>query len=68
MFSIRRTAACALLLATRAFAAPTTKPAPVIEVCFVLDTTGSMGGLIKGAKQKIWSIANDIITENPRRA
>ena len=24
-----------------------------IEVCFVLDTTGSMGGLIEGAKQKI---------------
>src|SRR3954447_9484529 len=32
-----------------------------IEVCFVLDTTGSMGGLIEGAKQKIWSIANTII-------
>jgi Mg-chelatase subunit ChlD len=32
-----------------------------IEVCFVLDTTGSMGGLIEGAKTKIWSIANSII-------
>jgi hypothetical protein len=32
---------------------------PQIEVCFVLDTTGSMGGLIEGAKQKIWSIANE---------
>lgn len=32
-----------------------------IEVCFVLDTTGSMSGLIEGAKQKIWSIANTII-------
>lgn len=32
-----------------------------IEVCFVLDTTGSMVGLIEGAKQKIWSIANTII-------
>jgi len=31
-----------------------------IEICFVLDTTGSMGGLIKGAKEKIWSIANEI--------
>ena len=30
------------------------------EVVFVLDTTGSMGGLIEGAKQKIWSIATDI--------
>lgn len=31
-----------------------------VEVCFVLDTTGSMGGLIEGAKQKIWSIASQI--------
>ncbi len=33
---------------------------PIIDVVFVLDTTGSMGGLIEGAKQKIWSIANTI--------
>lgn len=38
---------------------------PRIEVCFVLDTTGSMGGLIEGAKQKIWSIANDMIGAKP---
>ena len=34
---------------------------PRIEVVFVLDTTGSMGSLIQGAKDKIWSIANEII-------
>jgi len=28
-----------------------------IDVVFVLDTTGSMGGLIQAAKEKIWSIA-----------
>lgn len=38
---------------------------PRIEVCFVLDTTGSMGGLIEGAKQKIWSIANEIVSAKP---
>jgi len=38
---------------------------PQIEVCFVLDTTGSMSGLIEGAKQKIWSIANEIISAKP---
>jgi Mg-chelatase subunit ChlD len=38
---------------------------PRIEVCFVLDTTGSMGGLIEGAKQKIWSIANEMISAQP---
>ena len=31
------------------------------EVVFVLDTTGSMSGLIEGAKQKIWSIAGGVI-------
>ena len=39
---------------------------PTIEVVFVLDTTGSMGGLIEGAKQKIWSIANAMVTGEPR--
>jgi len=38
---------------------------PRIEVCFVLDTTGSMSGLIDGAKQKIWSIANELIGAKP---
>src|SRR5437870_3580845 len=38
---------------------------PRIEVCFVLDTTGSMSGLIEGAKQKIWSIANEMIGAKP---
>lgn len=31
---------------------------PKIEVVFVLDTTGSMSGLIQAAKEKIWSIAS----------
>ena len=38
---------------------------PEVEVVFCLDTTGSMGGLIEGAKQKIWSIANQIIQGEP---
>lgn len=45
--------------------APASQPKPRIEVCFVLDTTGSMGGLIEGAKQKIWSIANEMISAKP---
>src|SRR6185436_20187442 len=43
---------------------PPPKP-PVIEVVFALDTTGSMGDLIGGAKQKIWSIANHIASGQP---
>tara|TARA_R110002096_G_scaffold16106_34_gene55249 strand:- start:1271 stop:2449 length:1179 start_codon:yes stop_codon:yes gene_type:complete len=38
---------------------------PKVEVCFVLDTTGSMGGLIQGAKDKIWSIANEMVSTKP---
>jgi hypothetical protein len=60
--TIRMMAAAGMLLAAAAgFAAAT----PRVEVAFVLDSTGSMGGLIEGAKQKIWSIANDIITQKP---
>ena len=38
---------------------------PRIEVVFVLDTTGSMGGLIQGAKERIWAIANALATVKP---
>lgn len=38
---------------------------PTVEVAFVLDTTGSMGGLIESAKRKIWSIATAIVDSNP---
>lgn len=38
---------------------------PSVEVIFVLDTTGSMGGLIEGAKQRIWAIANEIAKGRP---
>src|SRR6059058_3649131 len=43
------------------------KPAakPPVEVVFVLDTTGSMGGLIEGAKAKIWAICNQIASGKP---
>ena len=47
---------------------PKLKSKPHIEVCFVLDTTGSMGGLIEGAKQKIWSIANEMISAHQPRS
>ncbi len=54
-------------------AAPATAPpalvqaqgAPRIEVVFALDTTGSMGGLIEAAKEKIWSIAASMAQADP---
>jgi Mg-chelatase subunit ChlD len=36
---------------------PDTQQQQQIEVVFALDTTGSMGGLLQTAKEKIWSIA-----------
>jgi hypothetical protein len=39
---------------------------PRVEVAFVLDTTGSMGGLIEGAKRRIWSIARRIGEGRPQ--
>jgi Mg-chelatase subunit ChlD len=41
------------------------KPRPKVEVVFVLDTTGSMSGLIEGAKVKIWKIVNQIVSGKP---
>jgi Mg-chelatase subunit ChlD len=38
---------------------------PVLDVVFALDTTGSMGGLLEGAKQKIWSIASRMAAGTP---
>lgn len=42
-----------------------TQDRPHIQVVFALDATGSMSGLIKTAKEKIWSIAGSLSqTEN----
>ncbi|MBT8050433.1 MAG: VWA domain-containing protein [Gammaproteobacteria bacterium] len=38
---------------------------PIVDVVFVLDTTGSMGGLIQTAKEKIWSIATTMASAQP---
>ena len=59
---------CTLLVAASVLARaepPEKQDKPKIDVCFVLDTTGSMSGLIEGAKQKIWSIANEITSARP---
>jgi len=64
--TIRRFAVALVLAAFTAAAAESAPGAPPkVEVAFVLDSTGSMGGLIEGAKQKIWSIANAIIARRP---
>lgn len=45
---------------------PVLKQKAVIDVAFCLDTTGSMSGLIEGAKQKIWGIVNTISAAQPK--
>lgn len=44
---------------------PIVNQRPKVEVVFVLDTTGSMGGLIQAAKEKIWSIASNMALAQP---
>ncbi|MBK6287281.1 MAG: VWA domain-containing protein [Pseudomonadales bacterium] len=41
---------------------------PVVDVVFVLDTTGSMAGLIETAREKIWSIATTMAAAQPTPA
>src|SRR5262245_59143098 len=41
------------------------KARPKVEVVFCLDTTGSMTDLLQGAKDKIWSICNQIAGGKP---
>jgi Mg-chelatase subunit ChlD len=58
--------ALVVLGAVPARATSVTAERPRVEVAFVLDTTGSMGGLIEGAKRRIWSIARHIGEGRPR--
>ncbi len=58
-------AIASLTLMSAEAAAGRNAAAPKVEVVFVLDTTGSMGGLLQGAKQKIWSIVNEIAKGQP---
>ncbi len=54
---------CASAMAVAADPVHAAVPPPageVREVCFVLDTTGSMSGLIEGAKRRIWGIVNEL--------
>ncbi len=47
--------------------APTISPVQLssggaaMEMVFVLDTTGSMGGLLTGAKERIWGLINEVM-------
>ncbi|HEX3559598.1 MAG TPA: vWA domain-containing protein [Pyrinomonadaceae bacterium] len=40
---------------------PKTSDEKTLEMVFVIDTTGSMGGLIEGAKQRVWGVINEVM-------
>lgn len=40
---------------------PKTNDQKTLEMVFVIDTTGSMGGLIEGAKQRVWGVINEVM-------
>ncbi|HEX8180594.1 MAG TPA: vWA domain-containing protein [Pyrinomonadaceae bacterium] len=42
-------------------AATTATSDNTLELVFVLDTTGSMGGLLEGAKQRVWGVVNEVM-------
>ena len=46
-------------------APPAAAARPQVELVFALDTTGSMSGLIEGAKRKIWSLASFVAQGQP---
>ncbi|MBN1554106.1 MAG: VWA domain-containing protein [Phycisphaerae bacterium] len=49
---------------------PAAKSAPTetrdVDLAICLDTSGSMDGLIESAKQKLWTIVNELATAKPR--
>jgi hypothetical protein len=55
-----------LTLALATAAAAQEAPArPPVDVVFLVDCSGSMGQVIESAKQKVWSIANEIAKARP---
>ena len=67
---IRRTLALSLvaLVALAAPAVSAGQKQPAVEMVFALDTTSSMGGMIDGAKRRIWGIVNAIMKSPCRPA
>ncbi|HEX5062894.1 MAG TPA: vWA domain-containing protein [Kofleriaceae bacterium] len=57
--------------ATEALVSEQPKPPPIaqsghpVDIVFAVDTTGSMGGLLDGAKRTVWSIANQVKSIDP---
>ena len=51
--------------AARRVASASTTTKPAIDIVFAIDCSGSMGGVIETAKQKVWTIVNQVATAKP---
>ena len=45
--------------------APAAEKPPAIDIVFCIDCSGSMGGVIESAKQKVWAIVNEVARAKP---
>ncbi|RYD27787.1 MAG: VWA domain-containing protein, partial [Verrucomicrobiaceae bacterium] len=54
--------ALALLLPSQTACADPDKPAPRVQLAILLDTSGSMEGLINQARTQLWKIVNEFNT------
>lgn len=43
-------------------------PVPIVDLVFVIDTTGSMGGLLDGAKETVWQVLDTVVSQQPQPA
>jgi von Willebrand factor type A domain len=62
--SLKSLARLSILLTSLTLLPTVASAKPAVEVTFVIDTTGSMSGLIEAAKRKVWSIATAIADHN----
>ena len=61
-------AACATILLSSQFCALRADEKankPSIDIVFAIDCSGSMGGVIETAKQKVWDVVNTVATAKP---
>ncbi len=57
-----------LTLSMGAFAQDKPASKDTIDIVFCIDCSGSMGGVIETAKQKVWAIVNEIAKDRPKAA
>src|SRR5689334_21989437 len=62
---LRRCVAALVVLGVAGLACAKEEEKPRIDVVFCVDCSGSMGGVIETAKQKVWEIVNTVAKARP---